>query len=378
MDKYFGQFPGAKYLNKEEIKNTIDVLKSKSPYRFSGINLKKYCNKLEKIMARLVNKRYCLAVNSGTSALHCALHAVGIKDNDEIIIPSYGWNADLMSILMMNAVPVIAPVGLDANLELKKLKLLTTKKTKALIIIHMRGYPCNFTEILNFCKRKNILIIEDCSQSFGGTINKKKIGHLGDISMMSFQYNKIVTAGEGGALMTNSKYFFEKAIRFHNGGIDRKIGKNAKKTNDPVGSKVIMSKGLNYRMSELTAAVALAQIKKLKTIIQGCKRNWTEVKKILQKYEKLGYISFKPIMKNCTINYAFLGFYKNKSLSNKKLSKLLKKSKIKYENSDLKDAHHFKTWKSFLIREEIKFKDYTDTENNQNLKKNFFCEISSN
>ena len=225
MKNIFGQFPGGKYLGFEEIKNVTEVLKSRSPYRFSGLNLKMYCNKLEKALASFVDKKHCLVVNSGTSALHCALHAVGVKKGDEVIVPSYGWSADLMSIVMMAAKPVVAPVSHDANLDLEKVKKLVSKKTKALIVIHMRGYPCNFEKIISFLKKKNISIIEDCSQCFGGFLNSKRVGNLGDISTMSFQYNKIITAGEGGALMTNSRKFLASSIRFHNLGMNRTIGK---------------------------------------------------------------------------------------------------------------------------------------------------------
>jgi 8-amino-3,8-dideoxy-alpha-D-manno-octulosonate transaminase len=152
--KLFAQFPGGRYLGKEEIKNVTDVLNSRSPYRFSGLNLKMYCNKLEKAMAKFVNKKYCLTVKSGTAALTCALQAVEIKRGDEVIVPAYGWSADLMSIIMMGAVPVIAPVSDDGNLDLEKVKNSITKKTKALIVIHMRGYPCNFKKIVNIFKKK--------------------------------------------------------------------------------------------------------------------------------------------------------------------------------------------------------------------------------
>lgn len=378
MKKYFGQFPGGRYFGREEVKNAIDVIKSKSPYRFSGLNLKMYCSKVESKMAKFVNKNYCLVVNSGTAALHCALYAIGVKKGDEVIVPAYGWSADLMSIVIMGAIPVIAPVSDDANLDIEKVKKIITKKTKALIVIHMRGYPCNFTKIKNFFKNKKIFIIEDCSQCFGGILNNKRVGNLGDVSTMSFQYNKMITAGEGGALMTNSKKILEKSIRFHNLGMNRTIGKDPRKTNDPIGPNSIMSYGLNYRMSELTAAVAYAQINKIKKIISGCKNNWLKVKNKLEELESLGYLSFRKIEKNCKPNYAFLGFVRTANISHKRLCYLLDQNGIKFHHVDIKDSHHFEIWKFFLRREKIKFKDLTDKKNKLFLNRNYFCEISSN
>ena len=375
--KLFGQFPGGRYLGKEEIKNVTDVLNSRSPYRFSGLNLKMYCNKLEKAMAKFVNKKYCLTVNSGTAALHCALQAVDIKRGDEVIVPAYGWSSDLMSIIMMGAVPVIAPVSDDGNLDLEKVKNSITKKTKALIVIHMRGYPCNFKKIVNIFKKKNIPIIEDCSQCFGGILNSKRVGSLGDISTMSFQYNKMITAGEGGAMMTNSKKYHDASVRFHNLGMNRSIGSDPRKTNDPVGPNSIMSKGYNYRMSEVSASIAYAQLKKIKEIINGCKKNWLKVKNQLKNFEDKGLLEIKKIEKYSSSNFAFLGFKRSANISHKRLCKLLNKKKIEFSHFDLKDSHHFEIWKFFLKRAKIKFKDNTDKKSSLNLDKNYFCEIWS-
>jgi 8-amino-3,8-dideoxy-alpha-D-manno-octulosonate transaminase len=378
MKNYFGQYPGGRHLGKEEIKNVTDVIKSKSPYRFSGLNLKMYCSKLENKMAKFVNKKHCLVVNSGTAALHCALHAIGIQKGDEVIVPSYGWSADLMSIVMMAAIPVIVPVSNDVNLDIEKVKKAISKKTRALIVIHMRGYPCNFSKIKNFFKKKKIFIIEDCSQCFGGILNNKRVGNLGDIATMSFQYNKMITSGEGGALITNSKKILNKSTRFHNLGMNRTIGKDSKKTNDPIGPRSIMSCGLNYRMSELTASVAYAQLGKIKKIISGCKKNWMKVKCKLEELENLGYLSFRKIDIGCDTNYAFLGFFRAANISHQELCYFLKKKKIKFHHVDLKDSHHFEIWKHFLNREKIKFRDLTDKKNKVFLNRNYFCEISSN
>tara|TARA_Y100000389_G_C17462852_1_gene523131 strand:+ start:2108 stop:3244 length:1137 start_codon:yes stop_codon:yes gene_type:complete len=377
MKKLFGQFPGGNHIDKAEIKNILDVLKSKSPYRYSGINLKNYCDRFEYKMAKYTDKKYCLAVNSGTAALHCAIHAIGIKKNDEIIIPAYGWSSDLMSIIASNAKPVIAPINSDLNLDINKIKKIITKKTKAIIIIHMRGYPCNFLKIKKFLNKKKIFIIEDCSQCFGGTLNKKRIGHYGDISTMSLQYNKIITSGEGGALMTNSKKFYENSLRFHNLGIIRKIGNNSRKTNDPVGVNIIKSIGLNYRMSEISAAIALAQLNKIKLIMKKCKKNWKVVRSILLKLQDKGYLSLKKIDKNSETNYAFIGYVRNKNITHNKFLKILKKSNIKSEHSDLKDSHHFLVWKTFLLKNNYVFKDFSNYKNLNNFDQGYFSEISS-
>lgn len=375
--KIFGQFPGGRYLGGDEIKNVTDVISSRSPYRFAGLNLKHYCNKLESEMSNFVNKKNCLVVNTGTAALHCALHAIGIKKDDEVIVPAYGWSADLMTILAMGAIPVIAPVSSDCNLDLKRLDKCVSEKTKALIVIHMRGYPCDFRDITSKFKSLNIPIIEDCSQCFGGMIDGHRVGYFGDYSTMSFQYNKLITAGEGGAIMTNDERSHKRCVRFHNLGLDRKVGEDPAKTNDPVGPDAMTSIGLNYRMSEITASVALAQLNKIKKITDGCKSNWYKALEVLEPLIKDGFIIQKNISNLVTPNYAFLGFRRNDKISHEEIVEKFSELRIPFEHVNLKDAHHFEVWKHFLDKGNYPYRDMSDDINNRNLEQNYFCEISS-
>jgi len=375
--KIFGQFPGGRHLGEDEIKNVTDVISSRSPYRFSGLDLKQYCNKLEIEMSNFVKKKYCLAVNSGTAALHCALHACGIKKGDEVIVPAYGWSADLMTIVAMGATPVIAPVSSDCNLDIKRLDECITKNTKAVIIIHMRGYPCDFRDIIPKLKSLNIPIIEDCSQCFGGMIDGHRVGHFGDFSTMSFQYNKMITAGEGGAVMMDDTQSHKKCVRFHNLGMERKVGEDPAKTNDPIGPGSIVSVGLNYRMSEITASVALAQLNKIKKIISGCKLNWDKALEMLEPLMEKGYITQRSISNLATPNYAFLGFKRQKNIAHKEILKKFSELKIPFEHVNLKDSHHFEIWKYFLDKEKYPYKDMSDETSNKNLDYNYFCEILS-
>ena len=375
--RIFGQFPGGRHLGEDEIKNVTDVISSRSPYRFSGLNLKQYCNKLENEMSKFVSKKYCLVVNTGTAALHCALHACGIKKGDEVIVPAYGWSADLMTIVAMGAIPIIAPISSDCNLDLVKIDKCITKKTKALIVIHMRGYPCDFRDVIPKFKSLNIPIIEDCSQCFGGMIDGKRVGHYGDYSTMSFQYNKMITAGEGGAVMMNDQKSHEKCVRFHNLGMDRKVGEDPTKTNDPVGPNSIVSVGLNYRMSEVTASIALAQLSKIDKIINGCKLNWNKALELLEPLINNGLILQKNISNSITPNYAFLGFTRNQDISHNEILINFSERKIPFEHVNLKDSHHFEIWKFFLDREKYPYKDMSDDLSNKNLDHNYFCEILS-
>ena len=246
--KIFGQFPGGRHLGDDEIKNVIDVISSRSPYRFAGLNLKHYCNKLESEMSNFVNKKHCLVVNSGTAALHCALHAIGIKKGDEVIVPAYGWSADLMTILALGATPIIAPVSSDCNLDLKRLDKCISEKTKALIVIHMRGYPCDFRDITSKFKSLNIPIIEDCAQAHLATWQSKVAGSFGDAGAYSFYPTKNLGApGDAGMLITQTASLAERAGRLRNYG-------QSERYHHP-------ELGMNSRLDEMQAAILAERLK---------------------------------------------------------------------------------------------------------------------
>ena len=170
----------------------------------------------EKLLANYVGTSYCVTFNSGTSALHAAILALKIKK--EIIVPSFSFIATSNSVLMANTRPVFADIEKETfGIDPKHVKKLISKKTGSIIPVHYSGMSCKIDEILQLSKIQKIPVIEDCAESLGATNNGKKVGTFGDASIFSFAPNKIISTGEGGAVLTNSKKLYEKLklIRSH-------------------------------------------------------------------------------------------------------------------------------------------------------------------
>lgn len=218
----------------------------------------------EQGIAEYIGSKYCLAFNSGTSALHAALIAYGIGKGDEVIVPSFTFIATANAPQFVGALPVFADIeeqtyGINPDDVLKKI----TKNTRAIIPVHYGGCPCNITALRDIAEDHNLILVEDAAEAFGAKIGNRKVGTFGDSGMFSFCQNKIITTGEGGAMVTDSRDLYErmKLIRSH-GRLE---------TCDYFSTSTVMdyvSIGYNLRMSNITAALGIAQLKKVEKIIQ--------------------------------------------------------------------------------------------------------------
>ena len=217
----------------------------------------------ERMIADYIGTDYCVTFNSGTSAFHAALLAYGIGAGDEIIVPSFTFIATANAPKFVGAIPVFADIedatfGLDpADVEAK-----ITPRTKAIIPVHYGGFPCKIHELKKIADDHGLILIEDAAEAFGARIGEKKIGTFGDSAIMSFCQNKIITTGEGGAVVTNNRDLYEKMklIRSH-GRPD---------TVDYFSTIEVLdyiSLGYNFRISTMTAALGIAQLNKIEQII---------------------------------------------------------------------------------------------------------------
>lgn len=239
--------------------------------------------KFEKMISEYIGMRYSVVFNSGTSALHTALLAHNIKKGSEIIVPSFTFIATANAPLFIGAKPVFADIedktyGLDPEDVKEKI----TDKTKAIIPIHYGGCPCLIRELREIAKDHNLILIEDAAESLGAKINEKKVGTFGVSNIISFCANKIITTGEGGVIITNSKEIYEKLklIRSH-GRLE---------TTDYFSTTEYMdyiTLGYNFRMSNITAALGIAQLKKINKIIEMRKKNAEFMSKRLSKISEI-------------------------------------------------------------------------------------------
>jgi dTDP-4-amino-4,6-dideoxygalactose transaminase len=249
------------YWDEQDINAVTDVIKRGS-YWSTGPEIKK----LEENIAGYIGKKYSLSFNSGTSALHNLLQSYGITKGDEVIVPSFTFIATANTVALTCAKPVFAEIedqsyGLDAQDVLEKI----TDKTKAIIPVHYGGAPCRDTiELQKIAEDNNLLLIEDAAESLGAKINDEMVGSFGDAAMFSFCQNKVITAGEGGIVVTDEKKIFErlKLLRSHGRFEDKK---EYFSTTDELD---YIQVGYNTRMSSMSAALAISQFKKIDKIIK--------------------------------------------------------------------------------------------------------------
>lgn len=251
-------------IDEEEEKALIQVLREGSFFRYR--QEKSQCDLFEEEFANYLGTQHCRLVNSGTNALVAALMALEISEGDEVIIPSYTFVATAAAVLQVGATPIVANIDQDLLLKPEKIKELITEKTKAVIPVHMDGIPCEIDKIIELCQGENLYVIEDTAQALGASYKGKKLGTFGDFGCFSFNRDKTITCGEGGAIVTNSPEAYEKILYISDTGIQyNPIQKERFKTISP-------GLGLSMRMSDLSGAMLRVQVKKIDRIIEENKK----------------------------------------------------------------------------------------------------------
>lgn len=254
--------PGSYLIGQEEIDEVLDVLRSGELSRYrpgkhgKGSAPKVY--QFEREFESLTGAKHCLAVNSGTSALMAALAALGIGPGDEVIVPGYTFVATMSAVAYSGAVPVLAEIDESLTLDPEDVVKKISPRTKAIIAVHMLGAPCDMDQILKIAKEHNLRVIEDVCQACGGSYKGARLGTMGDFGVFSLNVYKTITAGDGGMLITNDTAAYERAFAFHDQGAKPlRLGL--------VDEESLL--GVNFRMNELSGAVALAQVRKLESIL---------------------------------------------------------------------------------------------------------------
>ena len=239
--------------------------------------------KFENDLAKYIGTRYCVSFNSGTSAGHAALLSYNLKNNDQVLVPSFSFIATANWPLMVNAITKFVDIEeINYGMNPKNIEESISKKTKIIMPTHYAGLPCKIDEIRRISKKNKITLIEDAAESIGSKINKQKVGTFGEVAIFSFAGNKILTSGEGGAVVTDSKEKFEKLklIRSHG----RKTIKNYFSN---IQTPQYVELGYNWRMSSITAALCLSQLNKIEKLINLRRQNAKYYQKKLAKIDGL-------------------------------------------------------------------------------------------
>lgn len=252
------------YWDEEDVKMVREAIERGMSWAI-GPNIEKF----EEMLAEYVSTKYAVVFNSGTSALHAALLSYDIGKEDEVIVPSFTFIATANASLFVGAKPVFADIeGRTYGLDSEDVEGKITTKTKLILPIHYGGSPCFIHELKQLAERHNLLLIEDAAESLGATIDGKKVGSFGDCAILSFCSNKVITTGEGGAVVTDSAEIYEKLklIRSHG----RAETANYFSSTDYMDYVTL---GYNFRMSDITAALGIAQLKKIDKVIEMRRKN---------------------------------------------------------------------------------------------------------
>ncbi len=281
-------FPGGLEIGEEEKREVMEVLDAKYLFRYYGPKeTPSKVRGLEEQYERRLGSRHCLALNSCTSSLISALVALGIGPGDEVIVPAYTFFATCAAVVAARAIPIVAEVDGSLTIDPADVERKITPRTKAVIPVHMRGMPARMDRIMEIARRRGIAVVEDVAQANGATFRGKALGSFGDVGCFSLQYHKIITSGEGGILATDSDLLYTRAQAYHDVAACWRKDRFA----PPEFAGEIFF-GVNYRMSELTGAVALAQLRKLDSIVERMRRNKRFIK---EKLRDLRGIQFREV-----------------------------------------------------------------------------------
>ncbi|MBQ7624825.1 MAG: DegT/DnrJ/EryC1/StrS family aminotransferase [Clostridia bacterium] len=340
----FPVWTGALEIGEEEKKQVLEVLDSKYLFRYYGpANVKSKVKELEKRFAAKMGAPYALATSSCTGALISALVGCGVGPGDEVIVSGYTFFASCAAVVTAKAIPVIAEVDETLTIDPADIERKITPATKALVVVHMRGVPCDMDAVMAIAKKHNLKVIEDVAQSCGGTYKGKALGTFGDAGCFSFQFHKIITAGEGGMVLCNDERTYNRIMGYHDTGACWRPERYA---DERFEGELFC--GSNYRMSELTGAVMLAQLDRLDYLLAGMRRNF---KRIYEQIKDTPGIKCRPVNDPDGDVCVCMMFYLDAPEKVKPFVEALKAEGVAAEgvfNAGIPDWHIYAHWKHVM------------------------------
>lgn len=283
-------------IGEEEVRAVERVVNSRQLFRFNED--KKEVASFEKELAEKIGTKFALALTGGTAALISALVGIGAGPGDEIIVPAYTFMATALAVVAVGAIPVIAEVDESLTIDPDDVEKKISKYTKAIIPVHMLGLPSNMDRIVALAKKYGLMIVEDSCQADGGSYKGKRLGSIGNAGAFSFNYYKIITAGEGGAVVTNDEFIYEKAMIYHDGGTAFRSHASGLKTPIFIGQQ--------YRSNEIAGAILRTQLKRLDDILSDLRRVKKTLMEILKDDKNIKFIKSNDIEGDCGSHVGFI------------------------------------------------------------------------
>lgn len=279
----------------EEIAAVQKVLSSGKVNYWTGLE----CSKFEKEFAHVVGSRFAVALSNGTLALELALNAIQIKQGDEVIVTSRTFFASVSSIVLSGAKPVFVDVDRDTqNINYRLIESAISRKTKAIICVHLAGWPCDMDEIMDIAKEYSLFVIEDCAQAHGAKYKGMSVGSIGDVGCWSFCQDKIIsTGGEGGMVTTNSEDLWHRmwSYKDHGKSIDA-----LEKTRNSKGFRWLHDNfGSNFRMTEMQAAIGRIQLQSLEKWNAARNSNLNRIRSAVENNKKVRLPKLKCASCDC-------------------------------------------------------------------------------
>lgn len=338
--------PGFELFGDAERKEVKDVLDSGVLMRYGFDGLRKGQWKAKDLETE-IEKRFAVQhaqlLSSGTAAVSMALAASGVGAGDEVIMPCFTFVASFEAILMLGATPVVVDIDDTLTLDIDAVKTSISPKTKAIMPVHMCGSMANLDALKTICKNHDLLLIEDACQAIGGTYKGQALGTIGDLGCFSFDFVKTVTSGEGGAVVTNNTQYAKHLDHFSDHGHDH-IGNDR-------GAETHPFLGYNFRISELNAAVGLAQFRRIDEFIALQKKHYKILRDAL---EPLDGVTFRSVPEGGDESCAFLNFFLEDLETAREVSKMFKANGLDvcfhyYDNN----WHYIRKWDHLKMKKSL-------------------------
>jgi len=279
-------YPGGMRLGAEEEEAVLNTLRTKRLFRYYGPYAgDSQVDEFEKAFAACTGTSHAVAVSSGFASLVCGLAALGVGPGDEVIVPAYTWIASAEAVIAVGAVPILAEIDQSLTLDAADVESKITHRTKAIMPVHMRGAPCEMHAIKDLAQSRGLKVLEDVAQAAVGSFFGQPLGSIGEVGAFSFQFNKIITCGEGGAVVTKDAELYQRIVMYHDviGGLRNGIPQE----------KILH--GLNFRMSELHGAIMLVQLRRLPDMLTDMRRRKAALKTAIQDAAERKGVTFRTI-----------------------------------------------------------------------------------
>ena len=337
--------PGFELIGKEEQLAVQEVFEEGGilfAHGFDSLRKRYHVKEFELKTSQFFNSKYCIAVSSGTAGLKAALKSVGVNHGDEVITQAFNFVATIEAIIDCGAKPVICGIDENLHMDLNDLQKKISRKTKAVILVHMLGMGGPVGNIPEIKKKYNLPIIEDNCEAIGGKFNNNFLGNYGDLGVMSFDHGKMIACGEGGMIMTNNKVYGKFLSQYCDHGHENN-------PNLPRGRDRRIMPGFNYRMTELQGAIGKVQLNKLNFMISENKKRYKILDSIISKK-----FCIRSELENHSGSYDTFIFSSDDIEVREKIIEILKK--LNFGTKNLPDAmewHCSYFWSHALSKENI-------------------------